>query len=76
MTINIHTPSTLVKFYTLKPGDVFYYDIDKVIHYFMKTKEDESCLNNCVDITDCTIGRMLENEIVCQVQSAELNITN
>lgn len=76
MTLNIHIPSSLVKFYSLKPGDVFRYEINKVSHYFMKTKQDESCSSNCVDLTDCIIGRMLENESVYEVQSAELNITN
>ena len=35
MTINIHTPSTLVKFYALNPGDVFRYEINGVSHYFL-----------------------------------------
>ena len=39
MTLIIHTPSALVKFYSLKPGDVFRYEINGISHYFMKTLE-------------------------------------
>jgi hypothetical protein len=38
MTINIYTPSSIVKFYSLKPGDVFRYEINGISHYFMKTR--------------------------------------
>jgi hypothetical protein len=75
MTLNIHTPSALVKFYSLKPGDVFRYEINGMGHYFMKTvKTKNGC--NCVDFTDSTLGHMDESDCVYEVQSAELNITN
>ena len=76
MTLNIHTPSALVKFYALKPGDVFRYEIDGMGHYFMKTLETKDGCRNCVDLTDNTLGYMGESDCVYEVQSAELNITN
>ena len=76
MTINIHTPSSLVKFYSLKPGDVFSYKVGGRLHYFLKVAESEDGSYNCVDLTDSNIGWMTEAEPVDIVQSAELNIFN
>lgn len=76
MTINIHTPSSLVKFYSLKPGDVFRYEISGINHYLMKTLETNDGCCNCVDLTDSALGYMDESDCVYKVQSAELNITN
>ena len=76
MTLIIHTPSALVKFYSLKPGDVFRYEISGINHYFMKTLETKDGCRNCVDLTDNTLRYMGESDCVYKVQSAELNITN
>ena len=76
MTINIHTPSSLVKFYSLKPGDVFRYEISGINHYLMKTLETADGCCNCVDLTDSALGYMDESDCVDKVQSAELNIFN
>ena len=76
MTLIIHTPSALVKFYALKPGDVFRYEINGISHYFMKTFETKDGCCNCVDLTDSALGYMDESDCVYEVQSAELNITN
>lgn len=73
MTINIHTPSTLVKFYALEPGDVFRYEINGAGHYFMKTVTTKSGCN-CVDFTDSTLGHMDESDCVYKAKSANLSI--
>lgn len=76
MTLIIRTPSSLIKFYSLKPGDVFRYEISGINHYFMKTLETKDGCCNCVDLTDSALGYMDESDCVYEVQSAELNITN
>ena len=74
MTINIATPSSLVKFYSLKPGDVFSHKVNGYLHYFLKVAVSMDGSYNCVDLTDNNIGWMTEAEAVNIVQSAELNI--
>ena len=76
MTLIIHTPSALVKFYALKPGDVFRYEINGVGHYFMKTFETKDGCCNCVDLSDSALGYMDEDDRIYKVQFAELNITD
>ena len=76
MTINVHTPSSLVKFYSLKPGDVFSHECNGYKHYFLKITGGIDGTCNCVDLTASTVGWMTEEQAVDIVQSAELNITN
>ena len=74
MNINISSESALVKFYSLKPGDVFRYEISGINHYFMKTLETKDGCCNCVDLTDSALGYMDESDCVYKAKSANLSI--
>lgn len=79
MLINIHTPSSLVRFGSLNNGDVFRIESDGICHYFLKVESIESRdsgSRNCVDLTANVIGWLSEKDFVYKVQSAELNVTN
>ena len=79
MTINIHALSSIVRFGSLKPGDVFRIESDGICHYFLKVESIESRdygSRNCVDLTANVIGWLSEKDFVYKVQSAELDITN
>ena len=71
MTINIHTPSALVKFYSLKPGDVFRYLDSNCMKIY-----DPNNYVNVILLSDngCRCSYMGEDTMVYKAKSANLSI--
>lgn len=71
MTINIHTPSSLVKFYSILPGDVFR-PTDRYC-YFLKVQSNRS-LNNAIDLGTNLQVYFEKDCMVYKAKSANLSI--
>ena len=71
MTINIHTPSTLVKFYALNPGDVFRYLDSNCMKIY-----DPNNYVNVILLSDngCRCSYMGKDTMVYKAKSANLSI--